>query len=351
MSILGNRVLRKEDPLFLTEGATYTADLRDAKLAGAAYVTFVRSPVAHGNIVSVEVDEAKSMPGVLAVLTAADLPENLAALPGMVPMFPEPMLNRPMLATSRVRFVGEPIAVVVTEQAYQGADAAEAVYADIEPLQAVVDMEAAATDEFVIFDDVGTNIALDFAMMGMVTGLTDDSFFEGCETVVSERVVNHRTAACPLEVRSTACAWDGDELHMWTSNQGPHGVQGAVAGLYGVDVAKVHMISPDVGGGFGAKIAPYPEDIIMPFLAQQVGRPVRWFENRTENMTRWAPAGRTYTISLSAVTPTAPSRPTVSRSSPIRALTVAWDRSCRSLRIRWLRVHTRFPRSKPPPVR
>ncbi|MCH7790184.1 MAG: xanthine dehydrogenase family protein molybdopterin-binding subunit [Acidobacteria bacterium] len=289
MSILGNRVLRKEDPQFLTTGAKYTADLRDPKLDGAGYVTFVRSPVAHGNITSIEVDEAKAMPGVLGVFTAADLPDNLAVLPGMVPMFPEPMLNRPTLASGRVRFVGEPIAVVVTEEIYQGQDAADAVYADIEVLQAVVDMEEAATDKFVIYDDVGTNVALDFATMDMVTGITDDSFFEDCETVVSERVVNHRTAACPLEVRSTACAWDGDELYMWISNQGPHAVQGAVAGLYGLDASKVHMISPDVGGAFGAKIAPYPEDIIMPFLAQQLGRPVRWFENRTENMNAMGP--------------------------------------------------------------
>ncbi len=289
MSILGNRVLRKEDPKFLTEGATYTADIEDPRLDGAAHVTYVRSEVAHGKILSVDVDDAKAMPGVIAVLTAADLPENLAVLPGMVPLFPEPMLNRPMLAGERVRFVGEPYAIVVTEQAYQGEDAAEAVFADIEPLPAVVDMERALTDEVVVYDDIGTNTALDFATMGMVTGITDDSFFEDCEVTVSERVVNHRTAACPLEVRSAAVAWDGDEIHMWMSNQGPHAVQGGLAAMYGLDPSKVHMIAPDVGGGFGAKIAPYPEDMLLPWVAQQVDRPVRWFENRTENMNAMGP--------------------------------------------------------------
>ena len=299
MSILGNRVLRKEDPVFLTRGATYTADLRVPELEGAAHVAFVRSSIAHGTIESIDTAEAAALPGVLGVFTAADLPDGVKVLPGMVPMFPEPMLNRPTLAVDRVRFVGECVAVVVAETAEQAADAAEAVFADITPLPAVVDMEAAATDEVVIYPDHGTNTAIDFAAFGMVGGTTDDSFFEGCDVVVSERVVNHRTAACPLEVRSTACAWDGDELRYWISNQGPHGVKGALAGMYGLDPSAVHLVAPDVGGGFGAKIAPYPEDVILPFLARAVGRPVRWFESRTENMNAMGPGrGHVHLITI-----------------------------------------------------
>ena len=289
MSILGNRVLRKEDPLFLTEGATYTADLRVPELDGAAYVAYVRSSIAHGAILSIDLDEAAAMPGVLGIYTAADLPDGVKILPGMVPMFPEPMLNRPTLAVDRVRFVGECIAAVVAETAEQAADAVEAVYVDIDPLPVVVDMEAAATDEVVIYDDLGTNTAIDFAAFGMVTGTTDDSFFEGCDVVVGERVVNHRTAACPLEVRSVACAWKGDDLYVWASNQGPHGLKGALAGAYELDPSAVHLIAPDVGGGFGAKIAPYPEDVLLPFLSKASGRPLRWFESRTENMNAMGP--------------------------------------------------------------
>ena len=298
MSVVGTRVLRKEDPAFLTTGATYTADLRVPRLEGAAHVTYVRSTMAHAVITGVDTSEAQTMPGVLGVYTHADLDEATSVLPGMVPMFPPSMLNRPILATERVRFVGECVAVIVSETAAQGEDAAEMVYVDYEPLTAVVDMEEAATDQNIVFEDVGTNIAIDFANMGMVTGLTDD-FFDGCEVTIKQRVVNHRTAAAPLEVRSAACAWDGDELYFWMSNQAPHGVKGALAGMYGLTPEQTHMVCPDVGGGFGAKIAPYPEDVLLPFLARKVGRPVRWFETRTENMIAMGPGrAHTHTITL-----------------------------------------------------
>ena len=163
MSVVGTRVLRKEDPAFLTTGATYTADLRVPRLEGAAHVTYVRSTMAHAVITGIDTSEAQAMPGVLGVYTHADLDEATSVLPGMVPMFPPSMLNRPILATERVRFVGECVAVIVSETAAQGEDAAEMVYVDYEPLTAVVDMEEAATDENIVFEDVGTNIAIDFA--------------------------------------------------------------------------------------------------------------------------------------------------------------------------------------------
>jgi carbon-monoxide dehydrogenase large subunit len=288
MSILGNRVLRKEDPKFLTVGGTYTADVRDARLDGALYVTYVRSTMAHATVLSVDTSEATSMPGVVAVYTAADL-TGPTELPGSIPMFPPPMMNRPLLNNGTVRFVGEPVAAVVTERPEQGEDAAEAVFVDYEPLPAVVDMEAAAAGDTVVFGEVGTNVAVDMTAFGMCTGVTDDSFFEGCDVVVRQRIVNNKTAAAPLEVRSTACTWEGDRLVMWISNQGPHGVKGALAGLYGLDPSQVHLIVPDVGGGFGAKIAAYPEDALLPWIAKTLGRPVRWFENRTENMNAMGP--------------------------------------------------------------
>jgi carbon-monoxide dehydrogenase large subunit len=288
MSILGNRVLRKEDPKFLTVGGTYTADVRDPRLDGALYVTYVRSTMAHAKVLSVDVSDAAAMPGVVAVYTAADL-DGPTELPGSIPMFPPPMMNRPLLNNGTVRFVGEPVAVVVSERPEQGEDAAEAVFVDYEPLPAVVDMEAAAAGETVIYPEVGTNVAVDMTAFGMCTGVTDDAFFEGCDVVVRQRIENNKTAAAPLEVRSTACTWEGDRLVMWISNQGPHGVKGALAGLYGLDPSQVHLIVPDVGGGFGAKIAAYPEDALLPWIAKTLGRPVRWFENRTENMNAMGP--------------------------------------------------------------
>ncbi len=290
MSILGNRVLRKEDPAFLTRGATYTADLTDPRLDGAGFVTYVRSTMANARIAGIDTSEAAAMPGVLGVFTAADLDDNVKLSPGMLPLFPLPILNRPTLADTHVRFVGEPVAVVVTEHAYQGEDAAEAVAIDYEPLPAVIDIEASAAGDVIVYEEVGSNVAIDHTAFGMATGFKDPEIFSDCEVVVPRtRVINQRTAAAPLEVRSTACAWVDGDLYVWMSGQGPHGTRNALAGVYGLDHANCHVVSPDVGGGFGAKIAHYPEDVLLPWLSQKVGRPVRWFETRTENMNAMGP--------------------------------------------------------------
>ena len=288
MSILGNRVLRKEDVGFLTEGACYTDDLNEPALQGALWVTYVRSTMAHAKIV-VDASDAATMPGVAGVITAADL-DGPKILQGQVPMFPEAMLNRPILAIDTVRFVGECIAVVLSETPEEGADAAEMVSIDYEPLPVVVDMEEAVTDSVLIYEEIGTNIAVDFSALGMATGVTDDSFFEECEVVMNGRVVHQRTAPAPIEPRSTAAAWEGDKAIMWMSNQAPHGVKGALEPLY-AEKAKggFQVIVPDVGGGFGGKIPPYPEDALLPWLAAKAGRPVRWFETRTENLLAMGP--------------------------------------------------------------
>ena len=177
-SILGTRVLRREDLGFLTLGATYTADLNEPGLIGSVHATYVRSTMAHARIV-VDTTEAGTMPGVVAVYTANDLDGSMC-LPGAIPLFPEPMLNRPLLASDRVRFVGEPIAGVLAELPCQGADAAEAVFVDYDPLPAVVDPESALTDEVVLYEEVGTNQAIDFSSLDMATGLTDSTFFDEC---------------------------------------------------------------------------------------------------------------------------------------------------------------------------
>ena len=281
MTIIGTRVLRKEDPEFLTVGATYTADLDDPRLDGALCATFVRSFVANGKIVDIDADDARAMPGVALVLTGAELD---LMLPGSVPMFPPDLLNRPVLARDRVRFVGEPVAVVLSETRSAGQDAAELVFVDIDPLDAVIDLEAAASDEIVVHEGHGTNNALTFSDLGMATGITDDSFFADCEVVVEQRVVHPRMSAAPLEVRSAAASWTDDRLLMFLSSQGPHRVKETLVQMYGLAPEDVHVITPDVGGGFGAKVAPTPEDVLIPHLSRLAGRPVRWLETRTENL-------------------------------------------------------------------
>jgi carbon-monoxide dehydrogenase large subunit len=177
-----------------------------------------------------------------------------------------------------VRFVGEPVAVILSECPEQGVDAAELVWPDYEPRPAVVDPAASATEDVIIHEAAGTNLILDLAF-----GRTDD-LFDGCEVVVTEEIVNQRVAAVPLEVRSGAAAWVDGRIWQWASTQHAHGVRDALAGLYGMAAEEVRVIAPDVGGGFGAKIGSTPEELLLPWLARRVGRPVRWTETRSENM-------------------------------------------------------------------
>ncbi len=280
VSILGTRVLRTEDPRFLTTGGVYTEDVGDEQLAGACHVFFVRSPVAHALVRGVDVSGALAVPGVLAAYTAADL----AGLPEVTPMMPR-LLNQQMrhrlLASDRVRYVGEPVAAVVTEQPYQGEDAVELVDVDYEPLPAVVSMDEALAAGTLLFPEAGTNVA---AVFGDPAGLAGD-LFDGCDVVVSETITNQRVAPAPMEGRAAAAAWGADgRLTAWIPNQGAQGSRGALAGLLGVDAAGVRIITPDVGGAFGAKFGADPEHAIVAWVARELGRPARWTETRYENL-------------------------------------------------------------------
>jgi len=273
LSILGTRVLRREDPKFLTVGGTYTDDL---VIDGAAYATYVRSSAAHARVVSIDVETARAAPGVIAVLTAPDI--DLAPLAPPMGMLPAAM-SRPLLASGTVRFVGEPVAVVVTEERYQGPDAAELVAVEYDALAAVVDAGAALDGATVLFPEVGTNIAFD------MRAPADEHLFDGCQVVVRQRIVNQRVAPCPLEVRAAAARWEPDgRLTFWSSNQHAHGVKAKLVAVLGVAEDQVRVINPDVGGGFGAKIAPYPEELLVAWLARRLDRPVRWIETRSESM-------------------------------------------------------------------
>ena len=271
MSILGNRVLRREDPKFLTTGGVYGDDL---PLDGALWVTFVRSPEAHARIVSIDSSEVKARPGVVAVYTADDIP--IGPLPAGLPGIPEVMARTP-LAKDVVRFVGEPVAMVLTEERYQGEDAAEAVLVDYDPLPAVVDPIRALESEVHLFPEHGSNVATDFREP------LPEGFFDGCEVVVRQRMLNQRVAPCPLEVRSTAADWSGGKLTLWLSTQAPHGAKDGLVGAFGLDASNVRVIAPDVGGGFGAKMI-YPEDVAVAWAARETNRPARWTETRSESM-------------------------------------------------------------------
>ena len=273
MSILGNRVIRKEDPHLITGQGTYVDSL---PLQGTAYVTFVRSTMPHATIDSIDVSAARTAPGVVDVITHAEL--GLDDLGPGLPMLNQAM-TRPILARDRVRFAGEPVVAIVTEERYQGPDAAEAVVIEYSPLPAVSTVEAALKNDTLLFPDAGTNVAVDL-QFGTV-----DNLFEGADTVVTQRMVNHRVAATPIEPRCAAAEWGDGRVTFHASTQAPNALKDALAGALGIDAGDIRVLCADVGGGFGAKAGVYPEEIVVAWLAKRLQRPVKWLETRTENMT------------------------------------------------------------------
>jgi carbon-monoxide dehydrogenase large subunit len=270
MSIMGTRVLRTEDPRLITEGGVYTDDLRLPELTGAAHVTIVRSPVAHALITGIDASAATALPGVVAVLTSADLPAP--------PEGGDPTAE-PLLAAGRVRYVGEPVALVLTEGRYQGEDAAELVSVDYDSLAAVPGVEEAMTGETLLFPGTENNL------LGTgTTGEGDGTSFDGCDVVVERTIVNQRLAPVPLEPRAMAAAWTGDRLTIWSSTQNAQLARGAIAGALSLDPAVIRVITPDVGGGFGAKVAVDRDAIAVAWAAKHTGHAVRWIETRSENL-------------------------------------------------------------------
>jgi aerobic carbon-monoxide dehydrogenase large subunit len=286
MSILGTRVLRTEDPRLLTQGGVYVDDLGVPELDDAVFATFVRSPVAHALITGIGASAAREQPGVLAVLTAADAD-------GLPPATRHPMAE-PLFAAGRVRYAGEPVALVLTEDRYRGEDAAELVSVEYEPLPAVVDVRAALAEEILLFPSAGTNIR-----KTETTGNCDDASFTGCDVVISREVVNQRVAAVPLEVRSAAALWAGGRLTVWSSTQNAQIARDTIAQRLGLDASAVRVVAPDVGGGFGPKIGIDRDSICVALAAWRTGRPVRWVETRSENlvgMTQGRAQRQTYTV-------------------------------------------------------
>lgn len=270
-SILGNAVTRTEDLALLTVGGVYVDDVR---LAGAAHVAFVRSTVARARLGGVDVSEARTAAGVIAVFTAAEL--DVAPLKG------HPFLNQsvefPLLAIDTVQFVGQPIVAIVADTKAQAVDAAELVVVDYEPLPVVVDPEQALTGEVVLHPAAGTNVVF------RIPGNGDAAMFDGCEVVVTQRIVNQRLAPVPMEPRAVAAAWADGRLTQWSSSQGAHGTRDHIAAALGLEPSAVHVIVPDVGGGFGAKHGDQVDELLVGWMARKLERPVRYVETRSENL-------------------------------------------------------------------
>jgi carbon-monoxide dehydrogenase large subunit len=272
-SVFGGVVHRTEDPRFLSGRGRYVDNL---PLEGALRAVFVRSMMPHAAVGSVDVAGALAVPGVAAVLLAADL--KLAPQPpagNVRGPFP-----RDPLARDRVRYVGEPIAVVLADTLGRAQDAAETVVVDLDPLPAVIGAEAAvAPDAPLLFPDAATNVAHAFERDW------DEDVFAGADVVVRARFVNQRLAPVPMETNAIAVDPSSpDGMTIWVSTQIPFDVRADVADALGLRRERVRVIAPDVGGGFGAKLVVSPEYLVVAAAASKLGRPVRWSETRSENL-------------------------------------------------------------------
>ena len=278
MGLLGKVVRRLEDRRILRGQTSYCEDI---SLPGTLYAAFVRSTEAHAELRAIDVDEARGMPGVVGVWTAQDLDPlpKLATAGGYMPV---PGMEQPVLATGKVRYVGEAVVVVLADSRYRAADAAAAVFVNYEPLPAVVDPVAALdSDAPLLFPDRGSNLVVDTAREEIPT-----DFWADADIVLDVAHVNQRIASCSLEPRSVTVGPHPDtgELTLWSSNQHPHKLRADVCAILGIDESELRTIAPDVGGAFGAKALVYAEEPLLVLLSRAVGRPVTWTETRTENM-------------------------------------------------------------------
>lgn len=282
---IGARVRRREDPQLMTGRGRYVADL---PLPRAVQMAVLRSPHAHARIRQVHVSEARSMPGVLAVWVAADVAPRVSR---SLPVIAEPpggeysrlkIPQRFPLASDRVRHVGDPVAVVVAEDAYLAADALETVRVDYEPLPAVCEVEAAlAAGAPLLHEENEDNRAFVWTLAG---GDVEGAFSEA-ETVVELRARVQRLIPSAMEPRSVAAEYDAREekFTLWSSTQIPHLLRDDLAEVLGVEPERIRVVAPEVGGGFGAKSNVYAEEVLVPLLARHLKRPVRWTATRSED--------------------------------------------------------------------
>jgi carbon-monoxide dehydrogenase large subunit len=289
-ALVGQAIPRVEDDRLLRGNGRYVGDL---DVPGAHEIAFVRSPFAHASIVSIDMAEARALPGVLAVYSAADLDGAVGRLPMKNPIAPAVLAGMDvidrehplaLLAEERVVFVGQAVAMVVAIDRYVAEDAAGLVDVTYDPLTVVVDpLVALEPDAPLLEPSWGTNIAVDIA--GVVGDV--EAAFSQAAVVISEEFRSHRYVAAPLEGRGIMAAVDPQtgDLSVWASTQTPHRLRLVLAGVLGMPAEQIRVRACDVGGGFGQKSIRYVEEGLVAFAATHLRRPVRWTEDRSENLT------------------------------------------------------------------
>jgi carbon-monoxide dehydrogenase large subunit len=273
--LVGRPVLRVEDAALLTGRAQFLDDL---SAEGLVHVAFLRSVLAHATVDRIDTSAASSAPGVAAVITAAELDIGPLLPPVLTPNAVQ--TPRPLLADGVVRFVGEPVAMVAADTPYRAEDAAELVHVDYRRLDPVATPDAALADGAPVV--IGTtNLLFESAIE---VGDVDAAFAEAA-AVVERTFVNPRYCATPMEPRGAlAVPEDDGGVRVWSSTQAPHKLAQVTAEMLGLPREAVRVICPSVGGGFGQKAHAYPEELLVAWLALRLGRPVKWVEDRSENL-------------------------------------------------------------------
>ena len=276
--MIGTSVPRLEDGPLLRGAARFIDDI---KPAGCLHVAFLRSPMANGRIKSIDVSAAKDAPGVAAVFAAADLEGSCRPLRAHMAMQGLIAPDRTIIATERVRFVGEIMAAVVAANRYQAEDALELISADIEPLPAVSTLDDAMADgAALVHQGMPGNR---FVTVHRAYGDVARAFAEA-DVVVEGQVVHPRVAAAPMEGRGVVASPQDAGVTVWTSTQAPHLVRDAIAESLSLDAERVRVVASDIGGGFGAKVGVYPEDVLLAWIAIRLKAAVKWVEDRSEHL-------------------------------------------------------------------
>ena len=282
--LVGAKIHRREDPRLVTGHGHY---IDDFTRTGTAYAAFVRSPLAHARVKSIDVTDASKAPGVVGVYTARDFKGQLAGTHPAAPAFvaeKKYVPERFPIAEKEVAYQGEIVAAVLAESRGQAADAANLIQVEYEELPAVMDVEKALDPKSPkAHEGAPDNICWDLTYTPL--DLTEAAFKEA-DVVVKQRILQNRLAPVPMEPRGVLAEYEGfdKKLTIWMSSQNPHLIRLFVSGSMGLKENQVRVISPDVGGGFGSKISPYPEDYLVPSLSRIAARPVKWIETRTESI-------------------------------------------------------------------
>jgi carbon-monoxide dehydrogenase large subunit len=280
--VFGSGIRRREDPRLITGTATYTDDL---VLPGMVHAVILRSPHAHARIKRIDTARAKKAPGVVAVYTGADVGTSLAPMPcaWLLPNSGLKIAKYQQLATEIVRYLGECVAVVVAETRYQAQDALELIDVDYQELPATIDpRKAAQKGAPQLHADIPGNQAFHWTVAG---GDIDAAFATPGAVVVKDRIIQQRLIPTAMETRGAVAKYTQatGELTLWNTTQNPHIVRFLASLVAGVPEDRLRVIAPEVGGGFGSKIATYPGEFLAIYAAMKLGRPVKWIETRREN--------------------------------------------------------------------